>query len=139
MHTLLTFVLTVLGGTLVFVLGQLILKMVLEPSADLSKIMAEIKTAVIFYGNVESCIGDENLKAEARREFRKLASAIRYKADTIYLYSFVRSDCFYGFPEKNDLSTLSCLLIGVSNSIFDPPDNRNEKLDEICKLLGMNK
>lgn len=139
MNTLLTFVLTVLGGTLIFVLGQLILKMILEPSADLSKIIAEIKTAVIFYGNVNSDISDENLKAEAHREFRKLASAVRYKADTIYLYSFVRSDRLYRFPEKEKLSTLSCLLIGVSNSILDHPDNRDDNLDEIKNLLGMDK
>ncbi|MCI0439395.1 MAG: hypothetical protein L0177_09720 [Chloroflexi bacterium] len=69
---------TIVAGVLVFVIGQAILKFVLEPLQEFRRTVSEIAHALIEYANVygNPGLGDEQKLKDASSALRRLSSKL---------------------------------------------------------------
>ncbi|MEH2410809.1 hypothetical protein [Nostoc sp.] len=79
---------TIISGVFVFILGQLILKLIIEPIQESRKTLADIAFALIEYANIYSNPGcaDNELENKASEEFRKLSSRLNAQMYLIPAY-----------------------------------------------------
>ncbi len=135
----LTSALTIIGGIVILVVGQLVTRFLIEPIHEQRKIIGEISDALIFYANVTSNPGThkDEVMEEASKVLREKASMLWTKTLMIPLYNimikmkFVRS--------MSDIDIASRHLIGLSNSVYSSGDGikNGEKSDAISKALGL--
>jgi hypothetical protein len=85
--SLLTAGITALLGFVVFVGGQLTLKLFVEPIQDQKRIIGRIAHALTYYANVYEISRPEDV-AEGRKVYRDLAGELRASFRVIPLYSF---------------------------------------------------
>lgn len=142
---LLTSSLTVLVGTSVYVLGQLISKFVIDPIHEQRKLIGEIGDAMIFYANVYltndlNSISLEEKKelSEAQQKYRQLASLLRSRTHLIPNYKFW--EIFGLVKRRHDVEEASSELIGLSNQVFSKEnfDNIESRRTKIESLLDLN-
>jgi hypothetical protein len=112
---LLTAGLTVFGGAVVLVAGQIIQRFYLEPIQEQRKTIGEIAYALNYDANVtRKTIADESAE-EAERRLRALASSLRATMRTTPSYRFfVRLGWV---PPESNIIGASRELIGWSNRI----------------------
>lgn len=138
---ILTSVLTIFGGVLIFVIGQIFLKFFIEPVHQLRAHIGRITDSLIFYANVYGNPGslstDEMKKAS--NDLRKQASELMSKTAVIPCYrfwSFLRI-----VPRFSDIRVTHHNLIGLSNGVFstgDPLEN-SKRVEEIKAGLRLPK
>lgn len=135
---LITAFLTAFFGILVFVLGQLLQKLFIEPIQEQRKTIGEIAHSIVFYANIRD-IGQRRkdnltlLELEdpitVSKNLRKLAAQLRSSLYSIPLYqcfSYVRL-----IPKQEAVLKSSQSLIGWSNSIYDSnPDVYRKEIAE---------
>jgi hypothetical protein len=114
---ILTASLTVIGGILVFVVGQIIAKFFIEPMHEQFRLIGEIANSLIFYANVYSNPGSgkPDKMDEASKMLRQQASQLMARTHAIRwykLWQFLRI-----VPKYVDVIEASRNLIGPSNSI----------------------
>lgn len=73
---MLTVFATVVAGVVVFVIGQVALKLVIEPMQDQASTIGGITHSLTYYANVSKASPDEEVR-EARRVYRDQAAALR--------------------------------------------------------------
>ncbi len=108
---------TVLAGVSVFVVGQLFLRVVVDPIQELWKLTGEIAHSLIYYANVYSSLTAPDRKEEAKVAFRDKAAQLQAKAYAIIWYSLwwlLRLT-----PKKSDVIESSRCLIALSNFSID--------------------
>ncbi len=138
MKIVLTAAATLLGGAILFVLGQLVQKFFLEPVQALLKLIAEIDVTLTFwawaYANPSAEVTDERLKAS--NELRSSASRLRAAANSIPFFWLAR---YLGAPDKGNVKKAARDLVGLSNSIFrgDPIQSAGGA-EDIRKLLELS-
>src|SRR3989338_4434464 len=135
---LLTFVLTVLGGVLIYVLGQITLKFFIEPVHELLLEIGKIGDVLIFYPNVYTNKVDAEKHTKANEALRQHASLLKAKKHLVKWHSLF---AFFGFiPGKESIHEAHAELIGISNST---PRNSSDcvanmrKRQHIEKLLKL--
>lgn len=86
----LTSSLTILGGVLVYVLGQLISKFYIDPVDKLRETMGELRDILIFYSNVYTNPGTakNEMMDETSDKLRKMATLILSRFSLIKGYEF---------------------------------------------------
>ena len=67
---------TVLAGTLVFVVGQIIQNFILKPIQEYKRIVGKIDAGLLFYENILLTTIETKLDEECRHYLRKLASEL---------------------------------------------------------------
>ncbi len=136
-----TVFLTVLSGVLTYVLGQLVLKLVIEPVQALRKTVGVISHALIERANViqNPGIPTEKEMEETSRELRKLSSELRS-----HLYLIPRYDLtawVFRLPTAEKIREASSSLIGLSNSVFKARDSiyriNAKRTESVCDSLGI--
>jgi hypothetical protein len=133
---------TILAGVITFVLGQLALRLLVEPVQELKRTIADIAVAIIRYANVYSNPGvtGEERENEAAREIRGLASKLNAQMYLVPGYSKVHR--LFGLPAKQDISQAMRHLIGISNSVHQANSDMGvanaQKSDKVCDLLGIH-
>jgi len=141
----LTSALTIIGGVLVFVIGQIISKFIIDPVHEQKALIGEIADSLIFYANVYTNPGILPLEMmdEASNEFRQQATLLQSKTHLIPLYQILS---ILGLVvNKKHINKATKNLILISNRIHKKPDNtlgnvgiKNleiaEKTKEILKL-----
>jgi len=127
---------TVTTGVLVFVLGQIVLKLIIEPWQAQRILIAKVAHHLMFYANVYSNPGTckDETNSEASAEARKLSSESAGLRSQIPFYSRLSRTFF--FPNEKHLLVVEKMLIGLSNSTRsgDPEDNE-KRIDKIRELL----
>jgi len=108
MTSVLTVFTTVLAGVLTFVVGQIIVKAVLEPAIELKKLIGRIAYDLDFYAN--QMYGDQPLADEARQKFRQHACDLREKLNVILWYRGLSR--IFALPAETDVFKASAELIG---------------------------
>lgn len=105
---------TALFAVLVYVIGQTVQKIFLEPYQEQRRLIGETAYTLVYYANIsDMALPDE--QSEARKAIRKLAAQLRATAWTIPFYpvwAFVRL-----VPSRKAISEASAGLISISNSV----------------------
>lgn len=132
---------TVLSGVTVFVLGQIFVKMVLDPIQELNKRKGDIADALIFYANVTNRypgIKKDELE-KAKLVYRQKASQLLARAHMLKWYKLWG---LWGMvPDRKDIAAASQHLIGLSNNVLDNGADasfaKTKYRREICRLLDL--
>jgi hypothetical protein len=111
--------LTIFGGLLVLILGQIIQRFFIEPIQEQSKVIGKIASDLSFYANVYSNPGfvNKEMQDEASKSLRQVASELRGVSQTIPwygLWAFLRF-----VPKHKNIIRASANLIGLSNGLYD--------------------
>jgi hypothetical protein len=132
---------TVLSGVLVYVFGQLILKLVIEPVQDLRKTIGQTSHALIQRANVIQNPGvpEQKIMDETSDQLRTLSSQLQSHLYLVPSYSFTAK--LFNLPSFDEICKASSDLIGLSNSIFQVRPNIHEinakRVENICDLLDI--
>lgn len=116
LNIFMTSALTILGGVLIYVIGEIVAKFFIVPIYEQRLIISQIIDAAVFYSNRVNAweINEENEKIV--NEFRSLSTKLRAKTYFIPLYFLCEK---YGFVLfKKDVDYIAEKLIGLSNSIY---------------------
>lgn len=136
---LLTSSLTVFGAVLVFVIGQLLGKFVIEPIQDLKRLLGEIRFSLVFHAQaILTPVGNKESEDEAQKILRKASCDLRSRIGVIPFYNWW-SKLSRGFlPRKDNALEASKLLMGLSNSVHQPDrsDKNAARVTKIERLLN---
>ncbi|HHF2923665.1 hypothetical protein HJ030_17640 [Vibrio parahaemolyticus] len=106
---------TVLSGVLVFVLGQIILKLLIEPIQSYKKHISKIGFDLIKFGNV---LGNPKGKEDTvtNNACTKMRSHSSSLYSYLYLVPFYKVTCrIFNLPTEDDVLEATKELIGLSN------------------------
>ena len=130
--------LTIISGVAVFVIGQIILKLFVEPWQLQRECIAKIAHHLLLYANVYSNpgVGTDEANREASAETRKLAAELIASCRRIPFYDVLSS--WKLFPKMEQILEAQKNLIGLSNSTHsgDPLHNASRS-DKIKEALGI--
>lgn len=136
-----TIFLTVISGVLTYVLGQLVVKIVIDPVQDMKKTIGQVAHALIERANITSNPGvpAEDVINETSKLFRQLSSQLQ---SHLYLVpSYKVTAMVFRLPELQNVLTTSSHLIGLSNSLHRATDRIYEinakRVEAIHDLLGI--
>jgi hypothetical protein len=132
---------TVFSGTLVYVLGQIILKFFIEPVHELKKTIGVIshslieRARIIYNPGLE--LNDEESKTRTSQELRNLAARLQSHLYLIPCYSMTA--CIFRLPRPSDILATSDNLIGLANSLIQPEPVmvNTQRVKTICTSLGI--
>jgi hypothetical protein len=111
---------TVFTGSATYVVGQIVLKLVIEPAQDLKMTFGVISYSLIERANVISNpgLGLKEIETETAQELRNLASKLRSHLYLIPRYSVTAR--IFGLPPPAKILAASRALIGLSNGVREP-------------------
>jgi len=132
---------TILTGVVVFVGGQTILKMVIEPIQRLRETISEISFTLtnnhVVYHNADAL--DKERVDEAYSNAREMGGRLMAHLTLIPFYKYLRK--FFNLPCKERIAKASERLYGLSNQIHSNSNVRFYYLDlyriEICESLNI--
>ncbi len=136
-----TVFLTILSGVLVYVLGQLLLKLVIEPVQEMRRAIGRTAHTLHLRAPFASSPGlqdPERIQA-ASEEIRRLSADLRESLVVIPAYRQLAR--FFGLPERESVLKAATNLVGLSNGLGSSnegggPENR-ARTEMICKVLGI--
>jgi hypothetical protein len=140
----------IVAGVIIYVAGQIIVKIVIDPVQELKRVIAEIAFKLIYYSHVYrvTSTGDEEAsKEEAQKgvdsenleqaadEYRKLASMLNAGYRLVPFYAIAR--LLFFLPKEADIIETRNALLEMSEEIFAAPKSFviAEKRKYIEKLL----
>jgi hypothetical protein len=130
----------VISGVLVFVIGQVIVKLVLDPVAEQKRAIGVIAHRLIFYADVYSNPGTASgdLAQQASRALREASSQLQAATALIPRYLFLARIGLV-LP-REAIDTASSELIGLSNSTSPRHvDEIQELRKRIVEVLRLSK
>jgi hypothetical protein len=133
-----TAALTVLAGFIVFVVGQIAQRFVLEPIQDQRKAIGEIAYTLLYHGNVGRYVPFESQQSreEIAAGLRRLAGDLRKTRATIPAYRQLEKTPWVCKTEN--VITASTHLVGWSNAVIGASeDTIPEHQKAIREALGI--
>jgi hypothetical protein len=136
-----TVFLTVLSGVITFVLGQLIIKLFVDPVHDFRRVIADIALVLIEYANVYANPGvaGSEIEKKVSEDLRRLSSRLNAQTYLIPCYSITAK--VFGLPSRNKVLDATSNLIGLSNAVFKSASDlvlvNVERADKIRNTLGI--
>ncbi|MDP3513420.1 MAG: hypothetical protein Q8S20_11770 [Sulfuritalea sp.] len=138
-----TVFLTVLSGVITFVIGQLIVKLVIEPVQEMKKTIGLISHSMIEHANVIGNPGvpSDEMMRETSKHLRQLSSQLQ--AHLYLVPQYQKTAKIFGLPGKEKILAASGSLLGLSNSVFrvDPSERIYEqnakRVELVCDSLGI--
>ncbi len=147
LDSLLTILITVLSGVLVYIFGEILQTIWLSPLQKFKSIKHDVAVTLTFYSRIyNNPIDFAHATLSTREEYSEVSDKIRNLSCELKGYIETLSWIKIGIPAKKDLLEASKLLMGLSNSLHTPynvqPTTedflRNKNTEEkIFKLLGM--
>jgi hypothetical protein len=132
---------TVIAGVLVFIVGQLFLKLVIEPVHQLKRTMADISHTFIQYAYVihNSEVISSELRVEVFEKLRQLSGQLYADMALIPLYS-VFGKLFF-LPSRSKVYKSATNLIAVANWMHTNNERKFEhiirNIQNACDNLGL--
>lgn len=144
-----TFVLTVIAGVLIFVLGQIVLKLIIEPAQELKRTLADTSHVLLLHqANLTNASFDKEVSAEVKLKSAEIVS----KSHALLWYPVTR--VLFGLPSKahilsasRQLNLISYGMLVESKQFEDSPAYNAPKTDfarenalairEVGRLLGV--
>lgn len=133
--------LTIIAGVFVFILGQLALKLFIEPIQEFRRTVADVSLALIEYANIYANPGvsSEDIGKRVSEELRKLSARLNALVYLLPLYNYTSK--LFGLPSKDNVVNAASDLIGLSNGVFKSAanlvDSNLERAERIRKRLGI--
>lgn len=125
---------TALFAAVVFVIGQFVLRWLIEPLQEYRELRGEVAHALLYYANVvEGFTSPEDIQG-ARKHLRGLASKLHKTHAKVPLYNACAR--WHLVPRRQDLFEASTQLTGWSNA-FRPGDDTGERRRTIARCLGI--
>lgn len=134
--------LTIISGVSVYVAGQLISRLVIEPVHEMKKTIGKISHSLIEYGQVianPGLLGEER-ERETSRHLRALSSQLQAS-----LYLVPKYDCsstLFGLPPRAKVLSASTNLIALSHSVYKTNEiniyeQNSKRKERICDSLDI--
>ena len=132
---------TALGGIAIIVVGQIVIKFIIEPIQSFRKTLGDIQYSIIFYQSAYSTPGGkEELENEAYEAFKRLSSEVCSNAKMIPFYRRLSSRFNFFLPPMADVIKASTKLRSLSNSVQASDRSHNlGKANEVCDLLNLQR
>ena len=113
---------TIIAGVSVFVLGQILLKLLIDPIHELKRSIAEIAHTLIEHANIYANPGtyETEKEMEISSQFRRLSSQLNAGMYLIPYYKAISR--IFGLPSVENINKASKKLIGLSNGFNDRPN-----------------
>lgn len=133
--------LTVVTGFITFALGQIAVKLVIDPVQEFKRVVADISHALIEYANIYGNPGVTNEENENKvsGELRKLSS--RLNAQMYLIPAYRVTSRLFGLPSLEKVTKATGYLIGLSNGFGGNNPNRGAlngyKAQHIRDALGI--
>jgi len=130
--------LTIITGVLVFVAGQIILRLFIDPWQRQRECIAQIAQTLSYYANIYSNPGssNEDIARAASTETRRLASELNASCYRIPCYSMWSR--FTLFPDLSAVNEARRQLIALANSTQQGDGLINgERVDRIRAILNI--
>ncbi|MDD4363963.1 MAG: hypothetical protein PHD33_07155 [Atribacterota bacterium] len=135
----LTFFLTVLAGLTVLIIGQVIIKFILEPIQEQKKIISKISSLLSYYANIYTQPGyaKPKIEWEASQDIRHISTQLKAITDSIPKYNVFQN--LNLVKPKNDIFKACDDLMGISNNFGKNAnaDKNTEWSSEIKELLDI--
>lgn len=132
---------TIIAGVFVFVLGQIVLKWLIDPIQKLREVIAEI----VFYlasdhSDIHNAsIVEKEIALSAGKNLQRLGAKLVSSQQSIPFYKQLCKVC--GLPEPEDIVKASKRLSLISNTMWSHADDKYDRLDlyrkEICEYLSI--
>jgi cell shape-determining protein MreC len=141
----------ILAGVIIYVLGEIVVKIVIDPVQELKRVIADIAFKLIHYSHVfklstaedtseeasEKTIDREKLE-QAADEYRKLASMLNAGFRLVPFYAFAR--VLFFLPREADIIDARNELIEMSEEIFSAPKSfviaeRRKRIEKKLKVI----
>ena len=143
----------ILAGVIIYVAGQIIVKIVIDPVQELKRVIADIAFKLIHYSHVyriapsgdEEASGEEAQKnidpeklEQAADEYRKLASMLNAGYRLVPFYTIAK--LLFFLPKEADIIDARNELIEMSEEIFAAPKSfviseRRKIIEKKLKVL----
>jgi hypothetical protein len=127
-----TTLLTIMGGAFTFLLGQVFIKVLLEPASELKREIGRIAYSLDFYAN-RRYAGTADEIQETREVFRQHACRLRELASTVMFYGLWRR--ILSLPKIDAICLASGELIGHSNFPSSTDGSHADRAQDIRKYL----
>lgn len=140
--------LTILAGVVTFVIGQVILRIYIEPVQGLRALIGETSAALINYGVLGKKDKEQSIALiqGASEEFRLIASKL--ESGTYLIPYYRRVSKIFGLPSEADIYTAVSYIIDISNNLGNLKEPRgtniivehynSTKAEKVRKLLKIN-
>jgi hypothetical protein len=141
----------ILAGVIIYVLGEIIVKIVIEPVQEFKRVIAEIAFKLIHYSHIfklasseersgeaaEQAIDQEKLE-QAADEYRKLASMLNAGYHLVPFYAIAR--LLFFLPRETDIIEARNSLLEMSEEIFAAPKSfviseRRKSIEKLLKVI----
>ena len=132
--------LTIIGGVVVFVLGQLLNELLIKPFFKYRDILGKIDRDLTFYSHIYSNAGvhhrDHPIVNEAHEKLRKLSCDLRIVYKSVSWIEYFKIKGWIMSEEQKEKIAVN--LIGLSNSLLDHSyiENNLRREREIRKTMG---
>jgi hypothetical protein len=141
----------ILAGVIIYVLGEIMVKIVIDPVQELKRVIADIAFKLIHYSHVfklsssddsEAATGEKEIAPEkleqAADEYRKLASMLNAAYRLVPSYPFARVVFF--LPREADIIDARNDLIEMAEEIFAAPKSfviaeRRKSIERKLKVI----
>lgn len=132
---------TIVTGVTVFVLGQILLKLLIEPIQKLREVIAEV---AFHLANDHTVIHNAVIVKEEEAEavytnLRKLGARLVSSQQLVPFHPFL-GKCFF-LPEKANIAKAAQRLFQIPNHMYGNDPHKYERLDlyriEVCEYLQL--
>lgn len=129
-----TFVTTIFGGLILFIVSQLCLKVIIEPIVELKKIIGKVARTLLLYANqyhnpvelTEENLNNDLLASERQRTSSEIRSMAGELLGAVQVIPGYRMFSFLGLvPSLSKIKDAKASLVGLSNSLWKTKSNDN--------------
>ena len=136
---MLTFFSAIITGILIFVLGQILLKIFIEPVQDLMRCLGQIRYCMEYHANIfcNPGVAGQAKMDQATDELRLNASKLQEALYLVRFFSIWKIARL--LPPKKNIEQVSSELIGLSNSVHSGTCGQNvNRRERILNLISVN-
>ncbi|MER2511517.1 MAG: hypothetical protein ABTQ25_03690 [Nitrosomonas ureae] len=132
---------TVLSGVITFVIGQLIVKLLLDPVQDMKKTIGQVSHTLVerAYVLANPGVPTKEKMDDTSDSLRMLSSQLH--AHLYLIPSYDKTFKVFHLPSKEKLLVASTALIGLSNSVFRAEvkvyEANAKRVEQVCDSLGI--
>ncbi|MGD8344957.1 MAG: hypothetical protein PVI38_21690 [Desulfobacterales bacterium] len=141
----------IVAGIFIYVLGEIVIKIVIDPVQELKRVIAEIAFKLIHYSHVykisapdesepktaETVIDTQKLEQTAE-EYRRLASLLNAAFRLVPFYGLMR--IVFSLPKEIDIISARNALMEMSEEIFTTPKSfviseKRKSIETMLKVI----